>query len=44
MEKAVSRIIKAIKESERIVIFGDYDADGVCSSVVFHDFFQKNRV
>lgn len=41
MEKAVSRIIKAIKESERIVIFGDYDADGVCSSVVFHDFFKK---
>jgi len=41
MEKAVSRIIKAIKENERVVVFGDYDADGVCSSVVFHDFFKK---
>lgn len=41
MEKAVSRIIKAIKENERIVVFGDYDADGVCSSVVFYDFFKK---
>ena len=41
MEKAVSRIIRAIKENERIIVFGDYDADGVCSSVVFHDFFKK---
>lgn len=41
MEKAVLRIIKAIKENERVVVFGDYDADGVCSSVVFHDFFKK---
>lgn len=41
MEKAVSRILKAIKNDERIVIFGDYDADGVCSSAVFYDFFKK---
>ena len=40
MEKAVLRIIKAVKENERIVVFGDYDADGVCSSVVFM-IFQK---
>lgn len=41
MEKAVSRILKAIKDNERIVVFGDYDADGVCSSAVFYDFFKK---
>lgn len=41
MEKAVLRILEAIKNNERIVIFGDYDADGVCSSAVFYDFFKK---
>ncbi len=41
MEKAASRIVAAIKNNERIVIFGDYDADGICASVVFHDFFKK---
>lgn len=41
MEKAASRIVGAIKNNERIIIFGDYDADGICSSVVFHDFFKK---
>ena len=41
MEKGVERILKAIKENEKIIIFGDYDADGVCSSVVFQDFFKK---
>ena len=41
MDKAVSRILQAIKKNEAIIIFGDYDADGVCSSVIFHDFFKK---
>jgi len=41
MEKAVDRILSAIKKNERIIIFGDYDADGVCASVIFHEFFKK---
>lgn len=41
MEKAASRIVEAVKNNERIIIFGDYDADGICASVVFHDFFKK---
>jgi len=34
MDKAVDRIKKAIKDNEAILIFGDYDADGVTSTTV----------
>lgn len=41
MEKAVTRILNAITTQERIVIFGDYDCDGIPGSVVLHDLFRK---
>ncbi|MCK4525657.1 MAG: DHH family phosphoesterase, partial [Candidatus Andersenbacteria bacterium] len=34
MDKAVKRIFKAIEDGEKITIYGDYDVDGVTSSVV----------
>lgn len=34
MEKSVQRVFDAIKNDEKIVVYGDYDADGVCASVV----------
>ena len=34
MSKAVSRINKAVQTGERIAIYGDYDVDGMTSSVV----------
>ena len=37
MEKAVERIKKAIKEKEHILIYGDYDVDGVTSSTVMEE-------
>lgn len=34
MRKAVLRIEEALRKDERIVVYGDYDADGVCASAV----------
>ncbi len=41
MQKAVDRIFEAIDKSEKIVIFSDYDADGIPGAVALHDFFKK---
>ncbi len=41
MKKAVDRILDAIKKEERIVIYSDYDADGIPGGVVLYDFFRK---
>lgn len=41
MEKARDRIIQSIKENEHIVVFSDYDADGIPGAVVMSDFFKR---
>ena len=40
MEKAVHRVIQAIQRKEKIVVFGDYDADGITSIAVMLKFFR----
>ena len=37
MEKAVNRIKQAIKNQEKIIIYGDYDVDGVTASTVMEE-------
>ncbi len=37
MEKAVNRIGQAIKNHEKILIYGDYDVDGITASTVMED-------
>ncbi|HCI03673.1 TPA: single-stranded-DNA-specific exonuclease RecJ [Candidatus Peribacteria bacterium] len=44
MQKAVDRIRSAIKSNESIGIFGDYDCDGVTSTLQLIRFFRRNSV
>ena len=41
MKKATDRIKKAIKNKERIYIYGDYDVDGVSSTSVLYLYFKS---
>lgn len=40
MENAVERIIKAIEEKEKVIIYGDYDVDGITSITVLKSFLK----
>jgi single-stranded-DNA-specific exonuclease len=39
MAAAVKRIQLAISENEKVVIYSDYDCDGIPGAVILHDFF-----
>ena len=41
MKKAVTRINKAVENKEKILVYGDYDADGVCSSTIIMKVLEK---
>lgn len=41
MEKAVDRLLLAIKNDERIAIYSDYDCDGIPGAVILHDFLKE---
>ncbi|MDP6041351.1 MAG: single-stranded-DNA-specific exonuclease RecJ [Candidatus Latescibacteria bacterium] len=41
MDRIVARILQAIRNGERILVFGDYDVDGVTSTAVLLDFFDR---
>ncbi|MCC3236911.1 DHH family phosphoesterase, partial [Pediococcus acidilactici] len=37
MQKAVERIMSAIEANEKILVYGDYDADGVTSTTIMYE-------
>ncbi|MFH1610841.1 MAG: single-stranded-DNA-specific exonuclease RecJ [Patescibacteria group bacterium] len=41
MQKAVDRINKAVKNDEKILVYGDYDADGVTSTTLLVKTLEK---
>ena len=41
MDKAVERIISAINNNEKILVFGDYDVDGTTSVACMYRFLKK---
>jgi single-stranded-DNA-specific exonuclease len=41
MDKAVGRILKAVNDNEKILVFGDYDVDGTASVACMFRFLKK---
>ncbi|NIS81466.1 MAG: single-stranded-DNA-specific exonuclease RecJ [Anaerolineales bacterium] len=41
MDAAVERVLKAIREGEQIVVYGDYDADGVTATALLVEHIHK---
>ncbi len=41
IELAAKRLLEAIENKEKIIIFGDYDADGIISAHIISDFLKK---
>lgn len=42
MDKAVSRILQALENGEKIMIYGDYDVDGTTSVSMAYHFFKNH--
>ena len=40
MDKAVERVLQAVKDGEKIAVYADYDCDGIPGAVVLNDFFR----
>ncbi len=41
MDRATERILQAIDNKEKIVIYGDYDVDGITSTVLMYSFLKS---
>lgn len=40
MDRAVARLVRAVRDGERIAVFGDYDVDGATSAALLHRFLS----
>lgn len=41
MDKAVDRVRRAIEGGEKILVYGDYDCDGVTATVILYDYLEN---
>ena len=41
VKKAINRIKKAKKNKEKVIVYGDYDADGLTSAAILLRFFRS---
>src|SRR5690554_2648062 len=41
MEKAVSKLLKAVNDGKKVCVYGDYDVDGVTSTVILLELIKK---
>ena len=41
MQRAIGRIVDAIAQHEKILVYGDYDVDGTTSVAIMYDFLTK---
>jgi single-stranded-DNA-specific exonuclease len=43
MDKAITRIETAIKNNEKVLVYGDYDVDGTTAVALVYSFFKKHH-
>ena len=41
MKKSIKRIINAVENNEKIIVYGDYDVDGIISTTILVSFLKK---
>ncbi|MFN0063978.1 MAG: single-stranded-DNA-specific exonuclease RecJ [Myxococcaceae bacterium] len=41
MSEAVERLLRAVREREAVVLYGDYDVDGVCATAILASFMRE---
>lgn len=41
MEQSARRIAKAAADQQKVLIFGDYDCDGICSTLIMKQFLER---
>ena len=44
MQETVSRLRDAINQKQRVLIIGDYDADGICATAILYKYLLTQRV
>ena len=44
MDQAADRVVRAIKQKEKVAVYGDYDADGITSAALLTHFLRSRHV